>query len=95
MLTYAKNLGCPLTLSAADLHWRDLMRYMSRHNEWDRESAENKLRIARVTLRENPDIAAYWLYVRFECFKKEVLCRKWITCDALQVDYTISGGRQT
>ena len=84
LLTYAKNLGCPhmfLTLSAADLHWRDLMRHMPRCDEWDRESAENKLRIARANLRENPHIAAYWLYVRFECFKKEVLGRKWNVVD--------------
>lgn len=32
---------------------------------------------ACISRRENPHIAAYWLYIRFEMFKREVLRKKW------------------
>ena len=32
---------------------------------------------ACISIWENPHIAAYWLYIRFEMFKREVLRKKW------------------
>ena len=80
LLAYVQNLGPPqlfLTLSAADLHWDDLMRHMPRYEEWRNGTPEVRNRIARMNLKENPHIAAYWFHVRFSLFKREVLSQKW------------------
>ena len=46
-----------LTLSAADLHWPELMQHMPNYQEWLQASPVQRLRIAREALRDNPTIA--------------------------------------
>jgi hypothetical protein len=49
-----------LTLFAADLHWDNLMRHMPDYEGWESATSAERIRIARVNLRDNPHIAAYW-----------------------------------
>ena len=73
---YAKNINKGslfFTLSAADLHWYDLQSHMPQFNEYNDAEEAQRHRIAARNLTENPHIAAYWLYRRFELFRENVL----------------------
>ncbi|KAJ5142497.1 uncharacterized protein N7515_001284 [Penicillium bovifimosum] len=74
-----KGLGAGhifLTQSAADLHWPDLMRHLPRYQEWVQADANQRARIARENLRDNPHIAAYWFDFRWRTFLNTVLKEK-------------------
>jgi helitron helicase-like protein/uncharacterized protein DUF6570/PIF1-like helicase len=77
--SHIQHLGAAhffLTLSAADLHWDDLMRHLPRYNEWRDEDISQRIRIARDNLRDNPHIVSFWFHHRFKTFKEVVLDRK-------------------
>ena len=57
------------------------MRHMPRYNDWIRATPEERMRLARINVRENPHLVAYWLYIRCELFKKHVLDKKWEVSD--------------
>ena len=61
------------TLSAVDLHWHDLHSYMPLFDEYKAANKAQRYRIASQNLNDNPHIAAYWLYRRFDLFRKHVL----------------------
>lgn len=85
LAAYVSNLGSPhlfVTLSAADLHWHDLMRHMPHFEEWLNGRPDVRNRIARINLRDNPHIAAYWFHARFQEFKENVLEVKFSVTDA-------------
>ncbi|EED14664.1 conserved hypothetical protein [Talaromyces stipitatus ATCC 10500] len=65
-----------LTLSAADLHWDDLMKLMPRYQEWQQGTSSERIKISRENLRENPHIVANWFHIRFAAFRKELLDKK-------------------
>jgi ATP-dependent DNA helicase PIF1 len=71
-----RMLGCPslfLTFSAADLHWNSLMRHLPRYEEWKAAPSDERVRIARENLHDNPHIVAYHFYRRLQVFTDEVL----------------------
>lgn len=85
LAAYVTNLGPPhlfVTLSAADLHWHDLMRHVPRFQEWLNGTPQVRNQIARVNLRDYPHIAAYWFDTRTREFKKNVLGSKFNVSDA-------------
>jgi ATP-dependent DNA helicase PIF1 len=64
-----RMLDCPslfLTFSAADLHWDSLMRHIPRYEEWKAAPSDQRVRIARENLRDNPHIVAYHFYRRLK-----------------------------
>lgn len=65
-----------LTLSAADLHWDDLMRHLPLYDEWWNGDASQRIRISRDNIRDNPHIVSYWFHYRFQTFKDVVIDRK-------------------
>ena len=73
---FVRNLGPAhlfVTLSAADLHWDDLMRHLPQYEAWQTADPEQRVRIARQNLRDNPHIVAEWYTIRFETFKTYVI----------------------
>ncbi|EED12765.1 conserved hypothetical protein [Talaromyces stipitatus ATCC 10500] len=58
-----KNIGPShlfVTLSAADLHWADLMRHLPDFEQWKAGTSSERIQIARDNLRDNPHIVAQW-----------------------------------
>ena len=48
LVAYLKNIGPPhlfVTLSAADLHWDDLMQHMPRYTNWQQGTNDERLKI--------------------------------------------------
>ncbi|EED21753.1 hypothetical protein TSTA_089920 [Talaromyces stipitatus ATCC 10500] len=79
-----KNIGPAhlfLTLSAADLHWDDLMRHLPRYQEWKNGTATERIHISWENLCDNPHIVANWFHIRFSSFCKEVLDKKFNVVD--------------
>jgi ATP-dependent DNA helicase PIF1 len=77
-------LGCPslfLTFSAANLHWDSLVRHLPRYEEWKAALSDQRVRIARENLRDNPHIVAYHFYRRLQVFTDEVLKDKFNIID--------------
>ena len=70
-----------VTLSAADIHWDDLMRHLPNYNEWCEGTAAERIRISRENLRNNPHIVAQWIHIRYTTFKNEVLYKKFNIVD--------------
>ncbi|EED13560.1 hypothetical protein TSTA_098170 [Talaromyces stipitatus ATCC 10500] len=70
-----------LTLSAADLHWDDLMWHMPRYQEWLQGTASERIQISRQNLRDTPHIVANWFHIRFATFRKEILDKKFKVVD--------------
>lgn len=71
-----KGLGAGhifLTQPAADLHWPDLMRHLPRYQKWLQADANQRIRIARENLRDNPHIAAFWFHFRWQTFLHVIL----------------------
>ncbi|KAL2121928.1 hypothetical protein VTJ04DRAFT_2383 [Mycothermus thermophilus] len=61
-------LGVPLlfiTPSPAGLHWRDLARHMPEFDKWQTASEQQRLWISRRSLMENPAIATWYFWRRF------------------------------
>ncbi|KAJ5171639.1 hypothetical protein N7492_004232 [Penicillium capsulatum] len=84
LYAYIKNLGAAhffLTLSAADLHWDDLMRWMPNYDDWRAADSATRIRLARANLRDNPLIAAYWFHHRYRVFQETVLDPKFGVTD--------------
>lgn len=70
------QVGCAhifLTLSAADLHWADLMRYLPYFEQWEQGNDRQRHELAWAAIRDCPHIVAYWFYRRFQLFLKHVL----------------------
>lgn len=82
--TYVRAFGPPggfFTFSAADLHWLSLMQHMPQYDEWLIAHEDEKMRIARRNLRDNPHIADYHLARRVDLFCKHVLFKKFNVTD--------------
>ncbi|KAH0826840.1 hypothetical protein AYO21_07253 [Fonsecaea monophora] len=76
---FVKNLGSPhlfVTLSAADYHWHDLMKHLPEFDRWEIATPDERIRIARRNIRDNPLIVAYYFHARLEAFKQTVLIPK-------------------
>ncbi|KAJ5392889.1 hypothetical protein N7465_011863 [Penicillium sp. CMV-2018d] len=71
-----------LTLSAADLHWDDLMCHLPNYPEWLAGDAATRRRIARNSLQNNPHIIAQWFDIRFRLFQDKVLKRLFSVSDS-------------
>ena len=77
-------LGCPdlfVTFSAADLHWDSFFAFLREYSAWKQATGSEKFRIARVALRDNPHIAAYHFYARFNAFMEHFLKPKFDVAD--------------
>lgn len=62
------------TFSYADLHWDDQLRHMPGYEVWLAEpNPDEKIKLSRQMVNDNPHIAAYWLYTRFNIFATTVL----------------------
>ena len=73
-----KDLKCPhvfVTVSAADVQWKDLHRFMPRKISPD-STEQDRMRLFSANLNENPAIAAYWFQKRWELFFEHVLKKK-------------------
>jgi len=80
-----RQLGCShlfLTFSAADYHWESLMRHMPQHDGWLNATPEERVRIARDSVRDNPAIVAYHFYRRLKIFQEVVLKNKFNIVDS-------------
>jgi hypothetical protein len=70
LMSYVHQLGTPhlfQTVSAADFHWVPLMKQMPNYLRWrDAPTDRERIREARIALRDNPHIAAFHFYRRFE-----------------------------
>ncbi|EED11568.1 hypothetical protein TSTA_008640 [Talaromyces stipitatus ATCC 10500] len=65
-----------LTVSAADLHWADLMQHLPKFERWKEAMSQDRIQIARDNLRDNPHIVAQWFWIRYNTFRKEVLDKR-------------------
>ena len=63
------------------MFWDDLMRNLPRYEEWSNGTTQQRMRIARENLRDNPHICAYWFHFRYETFKRTVLYKKFDIVD--------------
>ena len=76
------SFGSPslfFTLSAADMHWRDLYRHAppSLRVEYEEASTESaRAKVASRFLQDNPHIAAEYLDIRFRIFFQEVIKKR-------------------
>ncbi len=55
------QLGCPslfMTFLVADFHWRSLMRHVPNYQQWEQANDRERVREARIALRDDPHIAA-------------------------------------
>lgn len=72
-----RQLGTPhafITFSAADMQWPDLHTHMPEQARPDMTKPQRQ-RINSKNVNENPAIASYWFYRRFELFFAKVLKR--------------------
>ena len=79
-----RYLGCPdlfVTFSAADLHWDSFFALLPEYSAWKEAHGTQKFRIARLALRDNPHIAAYHFYARFNAFMEHFLKPKFDIAD--------------
>ncbi|KGO38328.1 hypothetical protein PEX1_069160 [Penicillium expansum] len=69
-----------LVLSAADLHWDDLVRHLTDHQDWLSPVTVVCGHIVWITIWDGPHIVAQWFDVRF------IICiyRRQYTCDPSQ-----------
>lgn len=75
-ICYLKRPGLFLIFSAADYYWDFLYKYMPKYEEWRIATAVARIRLARDNLRDNPYIAAFHYYRRFNVFMNKVLIPK-------------------
>ena len=69
--SYVRALKSPclfLTFSPADYHWDSLHRFMPNYEAWVEAEPNERIRIARIALLENPHIAAFHFHRRFDAF---------------------------
>jgi ATP-dependent DNA helicase PIF1 len=57
------------------------MRHLPRYDEWKAAPSDQRVRIARENLRDNPYIVAYHFYRRLQVFKDKVLKEKFNVVD--------------
>ncbi|EAQ87454.1 hypothetical protein CHGG_04073 [Chaetomium globosum CBS 148.51] len=72
-------LGMPamfMTFSPADLHWDSLARHMPRYDEWKQGTERARQHISWQNLQDNPHIAAYHFFKRYNAFRDYVLIPK-------------------
>lgn len=82
--TYVRAFGPPggfFTFSTADLYWLSLIQYMLQYDEQLTVYKDEKMRITRRNLRDNPYIANYHLARRVDLFCKHVLFKKFNITD--------------
>ena len=74
-----RELDCPplfSTYSAADTHWESLAKLMPNFEAWKRGTAQERARISRKNLTNNPHIAVYHIVRRFTLFMERVIAPK-------------------
>ena len=79
-----RYLRCPnlfVTFSAADLHWDSFFALLPEYSAWKEAHGTQKFRIARLALRDNPYIAIYHFYARFNAFIEHFLNPKFNIAD--------------
>jgi ATP-dependent DNA helicase PIF1 len=75
-MSYVHQLGCPslfMTFSAADFHWESLMKHMPNYDKWKDTTDRERIRLARIALRDNQLIAAWHFHRRYELLFKHVI----------------------
>ena len=65
-----------MTFSPADLHWDSLARHMPRYDEWKQGTERARQHISWQNLQDNPHIAAYHFFKRYNAFRDHVLIPK-------------------
>lgn len=76
---FAHCLGVPsafITLTPADYHWQSLYRHMPDFQAWMDANDENRHKLSKRLLQENPHIAAHHFWSRSKLFREIVLLRK-------------------
>lgn len=82
--TYVRAFGPPggfFIFSAANLYWLSLIQYILQYDEQLIVYKDEKIRIIRRNLRDNPYIADYYLARRIDLFCKHVLFKKFNITD--------------